>query len=110
MVLARARGVQKELRASWGLAETGQTGPTFIKIKKIEGPYAAAGEGVERSNQGYGIALFGVSGEGTEKTLKVTTQAQSRSANMVDFAKGALRLLEECVLNSDCISSTASKL
>eukprot|EP00930_Biecheleria_cincta_P043821 TRINITY_DN30079_c0_g1_i1.p1 TRINITY_DN30079_c0_g1~~TRINITY_DN30079_c0_g1_i1.p1 ORF type:complete len:196 (-),score=37.48 TRINITY_DN30079_c0_g1_i1:24-611(-) len=101
MMLRRARGVRDCLKATWGLAETGQAGPTFIKIKRPEGPYAPDGGGMERTDEGKGIAIFAVAGIDTvgslEKTLRVTSEVSDRSRNMVEYAKQALSLLEQCV-------------
>ncbi len=75
--LFMAKRVRERLGATWGLSETGAAGPT---------------------GNGYGDAAghscFAIAG-GIEKSITLETGSADRYANMLAFAAGALKLLEE---------------
>ncbi len=75
--LVLARGVREALDTSWGLGETGATGPTG-----------------NRYGDGPGHACLAVSGP-SERALTIETGSDDREANMFEFARAALRLLLE---------------
>ena len=74
-----ARRVREKLGATWGLAETGASGP--------------AGN---RYGDAPGHACFAVSGP-VETVITLETGSADREANMWTFAQRALALLEECL-------------
>lgn len=74
-----ARTVREKMGADWGIAETGATGPTG-----------------NRYGDAAGHACFAVSGP-VERAVTLETGHGDREANMWAFARGALKLLEECV-------------
>jgi PncC family amidohydrolase len=74
--LVKARSVRQLLGATWGLAETGASGPTG-----------------NRYGDAPGHACFAVAGP-VERTLTLETHAADREKNMWAFARGALLLLE----------------
>jgi len=74
-----AARVRAKLRASWGVAETGASGP--------------AGN---RYGDAAGHACIAVSGP-VEKAITVATGSADREANMREFTRRALALLEECL-------------
>jgi PncC family amidohydrolase len=74
-----AETVRVKLNASWGLAETGATGPTG-----------------NRYGDAAGHACLAVSGP-RKASRVLETGSSDRIANMVAFANAALELLEECV-------------
>jgi len=71
-----ARRVREKLGATWGLAETGASGPTG-----------------NRYGDAAGHACFAVSGP-VEKVITLETRSADRDANMRAFAQHALELLE----------------
>ncbi len=77
--LFMAKRVRERLGASWGLSETGAAGPT---------------------GNGYGDApghsCFAIAGP-VEKSVTLETGSADRFANMLAFAAGALKLLEEAL-------------
>lgn len=77
--LFMARRVRDRLGATWGLSETGAAGPT---------------------GNGYGDAAghscFAIAGP-VEKSVTLETGSPDRYANMLAFARGALKLLEEAL-------------
>jgi PncC family amidohydrolase len=77
--LAKARRVRELLGSTWGLAETGATGP--------------AGN---RYGDAPGHACLAVAGP-IERTLTLETGRPDREANMWAFARAALQLLEACL-------------
>lgn len=77
-----ARRVREKTGATWGLAETGATGPLG-----------------NRYGDAPGHACLAVSGF-LEKTLTIETGSSDREANMHVFARKALELLESCVRQS----------
>lgn len=77
--LLNARTIREHLGATWGLAETGASGPTG-----------------NRYGDAAGHACFAVSGP-IERTLTLETGKADREANMWVFAKAALDLLEACI-------------
>ena len=74
-----ARRVRERLGATWGLAETGASGPTG-----------------NRYGDAPGHACIAVSGP-VEAVLTLETGDADREANMARFAQRALQLLEECL-------------
>jgi PncC family amidohydrolase len=74
-----ARRVREKVGATWGLAETGASGP--------------AGN---RYGDAPGHACLAVSGP-REAVLTVETGSADREANMREFARRALALLRECL-------------
>lgn len=77
--LVKARRVRELLGTTWGLAETGATGPTG-----------------NRYGDPAGHACVAVAGP-VERALTVETGHADREANMWAFARAALGLLEACV-------------
>ena len=77
--LFMARRVRERLGASWGLCETGAAGPT---------------------GNGYGDAAghscFAIAGP-VEKSVTLETGSADRFANMLAFAAGALKLLDQAL-------------
>ena len=74
-----ARRVREKMHATWGLAETGATGPLG-----------------NRYGDAPGHACLAVSGP-LEKVLTIETGSADREANMHVFARKALELLESCL-------------
>jgi|SRR5882672_300051 len=77
-----ARRVREKLGATWGLSETGASGPTG-----------------NRYGDAAGHACFAVSGP-VEAVITLESGRAEREANMWLFARRALALLEDCVRNS----------
>lgn len=80
--LLKARRLREQLGATWGLAETGASGPTG-----------------NRYGDAAGHACIAVSGP-VERTITVETGKADREANMWTFTKAALDLLETCLKTS----------
>lgn len=74
-----ARRVREKTGATWGLAETGAAGPTG-----------------NRYGDAAGHACIAVSGP-VEKVITVETGSADREANMREFTRRALALLEEAL-------------
>jgi nicotinamide-nucleotide amidase len=74
-----ARRVREKLGATWGLSETGASGPTG-----------------NRYGDAAGHACLAVSGP-VEAFVTLETASADREANMRRFAQRALALLEECL-------------
>ena len=77
--LLKARTMRERLGATWGLSETGASGPTG-----------------NRYGDAAGHACIAVTGP-VERTITVETGAADREANMWTFTKAALDLLEACI-------------
>lgn len=77
-----ARRVRANLGATWGLSETGASGPTG-----------------NRYGDAPGHACIAVSGP-VESVITVETRSADREANMWEFARRALQLLEDCLRKS----------
>lgn len=77
--LLNARAMRDHLGATWGLGETGASGPTG-----------------NRYGDAAGHACIAVAGP-VERTLTVETRVADREANMWIFARAALELLEACL-------------
>ena len=77
--LLNARTVRESLGTTWGLSETGASGPTG-----------------NRYGDDAGHACIAVAGP-IERVITLETGVMDREANMWTFAKAALELLEECV-------------
>ena len=75
--LVRARLIRERFGASWGLGETGATGPTG-----------------NRYGDAAGHACLAVSGR-SERAITLETGSSDRIANMYTFAAAALKLLAE---------------
>jgi PncC family amidohydrolase len=78
-----ARRVRENLGATWGLSETGASGPTG-----------------NRYGDAPGHACIAVSGP-VEAVITVETGSADREANMWLFAKKAIELLESCLRDRD---------
>jgi nicotinamide-nucleotide amidase len=74
-----ARRVREKTGATWGLAETGASGPTG-----------------NRYGDAPGHACIAVSGP-VEKVITVETGSKDREANMREFTRRALELLQSCL-------------
>ena len=74
-----ARRVREKLGATWGLSETGASGPTG-----------------NRYGDAPGHACIAVSGP-VEAVITVETRSADREANMWTFARWAVELLESCL-------------
>ena len=74
-----AQRIRERLGATWGLAETGASGPTG-----------------NRYGDAPGHACIAVSGP-LEAALTIETGSPDREANMQEFARRALELLESCL-------------
>jgi PncC family amidohydrolase len=77
--LLQARTIRERLGTTWGLSETGASGPTG-----------------NRYGDAAGHACIAVSGP-IERSLTLETGSPDREANMWTFAKAALDLLTECI-------------
>ena len=77
--LVKARAVRELLGTTWGLSETGATGPTG-----------------NRYGDAAGHACIAVTGP-VERVITIETGSPDREANMWRFAQEALRLLETCL-------------
>ena len=77
--LLNARTVRESLGTTWGLSETGATGPTG-----------------NRYGDAAGHACIAVAGP-IERVITLETGDADREANMWTFAKAALELLEQCI-------------
>ncbi len=77
--LLLARRVREKLGTTWGLAETGASGPTG-----------------NRYGDAPGHACIAVSGP-VDAAITVETGSTDREANMWTFTRRALALLEECL-------------
>jgi nicotinamide-nucleotide amidase len=75
--LLLARGVRRRFAASWGLAETGATGPTGNRYGDPAGHTCLAVAGV------------------VERAITLNTGSAERLANMHAFARAALELLAD---------------
>jgi PncC family amidohydrolase len=80
--LLKARAVRELLETTWGLSETGASGPTG-----------------NRYGDAAGHACIAVAGP-VERVVTVETGATDREANMRAFAGEALALLERCLRES----------
>ena len=77
-----AKRVRANLGTTWGLSETGASGPTG-----------------NRYGDAAGHACIAVSGP-VEAVITVETGSPDREANMWEFARRALELLESCLIQS----------
>jgi PncC family amidohydrolase len=77
-----AQRVRSNLGATWGLSETGASGPTG-----------------NRYGDAPGHACIAVSGP-VEAAITVETRSSDREANMWTFARRAIELLETCLLRT----------
>jgi nicotinamide-nucleotide amidase len=80
--LLNARTVRESLGTTWGLSETGASGPTG-----------------NRYGDAAGHACIAVTGP-VEQAITLETGDADREANMWAFARAALELLEQCVKES----------
>jgi len=85
--LVKARAVRELLGATWGLSETGATGPTG-----------------NRYGDAAGHACIAVAGP-VERVITVETGQPDREANMWRFAKAAIELLDSCMSGAPAGSS-----
>src|SRR5437867_7885432 len=81
--LVKARTIRERLGATWGLAETGASGPTG-----------------NRYGDAAGHACFAISGP-VERARTLETGRTDREANMWAFTRAALELLESCMNERD---------
>jgi nicotinamide mononucleotide (NMN) deamidase PncC len=77
-----ARRVREKVGATWGLSETGASGPTG-----------------NRYGDAAGHACIAISGP-VEAVITLETGSADREANMWTFTRRALALLEDCVRKS----------
>ncbi len=77
--LLKARRIRERLGATWGLSETGASGPTG-----------------NRYGDAAGHACIAVSGP-VERALTIETDRPDREANMWAFTRAALQLFAACV-------------
>ena len=77
--LLNARAVSKLLGATWGISETGASGPTG-----------------NRYGDAPGHTCIAVSGP-VERSITLETTETNREDNMWKFADAALKLLQECI-------------
>lgn len=82
----KARTIRERLGTTWGLAETGATGPTG-----------------NRYGDAAGHSCIAVSGP-IERALTIETGRGDREANMWAFTRGALDLLAACIRELDAKS------
>ncbi|MBI3301401.1 MAG: CinA family protein [Deltaproteobacteria bacterium] len=80
--LRSAHAVRQHLGTTWGLSETGATGPTG-----------------NRYGDPAGHACIAVAGP-VEQVITVETRQSGREANMWTFTAAALELLEACIKKS----------
>ena len=80
--MLKARTLREQLGTTWGLAETGASGPTG-----------------NRYGDSFGHACIAVTGP-VERSITVETGKADREANMWTFTKTALDLLEACLKES----------
>ena len=80
--MLKARTLREQLGTTWGLAETGASGPTG-----------------NRYGDSAGHACIAVTGP-VERSMTVETGKGEREANMWTFTKAALDLLETCLKES----------
>ena len=80
--LLNARSVRQSLGTTWGLSETGASGPTG-----------------NRYGDAAGHACIAVAGP-VERVLTVETGDSDREANMWTFTSAALNLFERCIAES----------
>ena len=81
--MLKARTVRKLMETTWGLSETGASGPTG-----------------NRYGDASGHACIAVSGP-VEKVITLETATEDREANMWTFTQTALDLLESCIRESE---------
>jgi nicotinamide mononucleotide (NMN) deamidase PncC len=81
--LLKARTIRELLGATWGLSETGASGPTG-----------------NRYGDAAGHACIAVAGP-IERVITIETGDADREDNMWTFANAALGLLEQCVRESN---------
>ena len=74
-----ARAAREQLRADWGVGETGAAGPTG-----------------NRYGDAPGHTCIGISGP-SEKVMTLETSMDDREKNMWAFAQAALHLFKECI-------------
>ena len=77
--LIKARAIRELMGTTWGLSETGATGPTG-----------------NRYGDASGHACLAVTGP-VERVITLETGSADREANMWAFARAAIELLERCV-------------
>jgi len=85
--LVKARAIRELLGTTWGLSETGATGPTG-----------------NRYGDAAGHACIAVTGP-VERVITIETGQSDREANMWRFAKAAIDLLESCLGSVPAVSS-----
>ncbi len=78
--LLLAHAVRESLGTSWGLAETGASGPTG-----------------NRYGDPAGHACVAIAGPGVERAATLATESADRAANMRAFAAGLFELLDEAL-------------
>ncbi len=111
-MLLRASDVARKLNATYGLSETGQTGPVFLRVKP-RGPFdnvtgSSDGEGGikrmknGRKGQARAVVAFSTSSSSSNYMIKVakrlTTTFSNRQKNMMYFAYNALEMVEKHLL------------
>ena len=89
--LLKARAVRELLGSTWGLSETGATGPTG-----------------NRYGDAAGHACIAVAGP-VERVITLETGQPDRVANMWRFAQAALDLLDACLRSGAATAPTRSR-
>ena len=99
-IILRARHVCRELQATWGLAETGQTGPSFLRVT-AKGPFSDSGVSAFPEGGGQARCVIAVSsgehGEAAVRHILAEAEKGNRGENMFTFAERALLLLEGAI-------------
>lgn len=103
-VLARAEEVAQAFEADWGIAESSQTGPTFISVRSRGGTQLGADGRALKLEEGEARAWLGVVGRSSEGRPMTAAQlvrnpgVSDREDNMFHFAQHLLELLEHSLL------------
>lgn len=90
--LALARAIRDRLEASWGIGETGATGPTGNRYGDPPGHTCVAIAGPARRGPAPGAPADAESAD-VARAETVATGSAGREGNMFAFAQAALRLL-----------------
>jgi PncC family amidohydrolase len=81
-----AQRVREKLGATWGLSETGASGPTGNRYGDLPGHAC--------------IAVSGPASDLHSAVITVETGSPDRAANMREFTRRALQLLESCIIRA----------
>ena len=110
-VLARAQEIGSTFAATWGIAESSQTGPTFNAIRSRGGgrgdPETGKAEQLP-AERGEARAWLGVVGPGVARAkLERNEGVTDRAANMFYFGQRLLEMLEQCLLEQTATAPAA---